>query len=279
MGVAVGDVDGDGRPDLAVTNFDVETNTLYMNLGDLQFADASVSSGFGQPSFNRLGFGLVLADFNLDGALDAYVANGHVRLEPRREQVAYAQPDLFMLGDGAGRFREAPCSLADLPTLVGRGLAWADYDSDGDPDLALSNSGGPLQLLRNDSLARDAKNRPWLGVRLIGRGANTEAVGAVVRVRDRQGRVQTRWIIAGDSYQSSSDKRALFGLAAEPTELEVLWPSGAKTLLRAPPVRQYLTLHEPPPRQPAPSTSSSASSVSPTSDSSFGAPRAPESPP
>lgn len=250
MGVAVGDVDGDGLPDLAVTNFDVETNTLYRNLGDLQFDDASVASGFGQPSFNRLGFGLVLADFDLDGALDAYVANGHVRVKPRREQVTHAQPDLVLLGDGGGRFRSAECALAGLPALVGRGLAWADYDADGDPDLALSNSGGPLQLLRNDTLeANGAKGKnsgkPWLGVRLVGRGANTQAVGAVVRVRDRGGRSQSRWITAGDSYQSSSAKHALFGLAAEPTELEVVWPSGAKTLLRAPPVRQYVTLHEP----------------------------------
>jgi len=240
MGVAVGDVDGDGRPDLAVTNFDVETNTLYRNRGDLQFDDESISSGFGQPSFNLLGFGVALVDLDLDGVLDAYVTNGHVRVKPRREQVRHAQADLVMLGAGSGRFRAVPCAVPAERAYVGRGLAWADYDDDGDPDLAVSNNAGPLQIWRNQ-----AQRHPWLGVRLLGRTPNTEAVGAVVRLRERSGRWQTRWITAGDSYQSSSDRRALFALADEPTQLEVVWPSGRKTRLRAPPVGHYLSLREP----------------------------------
>ncbi|RMH21391.1 MAG: CRTAC1 family protein [Acidobacteria bacterium] len=228
MGLAVGDVDGDGRPDLAVTNYDVETNTLYKNLGGMQFADVSVPSGFGLPSFNLLGFGLALADFDRDGDLDAYVANGHVREHTRRQSVAYAQPDLVLLNDAGPdrRFVPLPCAVPPAPHHVGRGLAWADFDRDGDPDLAISNSGGPLQLLRNDGAGGG-----WLGLGLRPAAA---AVGALVRLRSAAGE-QSRLILAGDAYQSTSAPEALFGFRSPPTTLSVTWPDGRRVLLRHPP--------------------------------------------
>jgi hypothetical protein len=231
MGLAVGDVDGDGDPDLGVTNFDVETNTLYRNLGGLQFEDASLPTGFGLPSFNLLGFGLVLVDFDLDGNLDFYAADGHIFESPRRADTSYAQTDLLLLGDGAGHFLPARCGPAFETAMVGRGLAVADYDNDGDPDLAISNSAGPAQLLANEQAA-GTQARRWVGVRLMGRAPNTAAVGARVRLRTPAGE-QVRWVLAGDSYQSSSERRVQFGLgesvpaAAEaPLEVEVRWPSG-----------------------------------------------------
>jgi enediyne biosynthesis protein E4 len=243
MGIAVGDVDGDGRPELAVTNFDVETNTLYRNLGELGFEDVSAASGFGLPSFNLLGFGIVFADLDGDGHLDVYAANGHIFETPRRENVAYAQRDLLLLGDGRGGFREVRCPELERSPQVGRGLAAADYDHDGDPDLAVQNSDGPALLLRNEGAGRS-----WLGVHLRGRGGNTEGVGARAALATCAG-VQTRWVLAGDSYQSSSDKRLLFALppGAEPLALEVVWPSGRRQRLPAPPLGRYLRLDEPPP--------------------------------
>ncbi len=224
MGIAVGDVDGDGRPELMVTNFDVETNTLYRNLGEGMFEDASLPSGFGLPSFNLLGFGIVVEDFDLDGDLDAYIANGHIFEKPGRDTVSYAQEDLLLLGDPAGRFAPARCGAAFAAAFVGRGLAAADYDNDGDADLAVSNSGGPLQLLRNEA---EGAGR-WLGVHLRGHPPNTEAVGArVTLVTDR--RRQVRWILAGDSYQSSSERRVRFGLRPDESAraLELRWPEGS----------------------------------------------------
>ena len=245
MGVAVGDLDGDGLPELAVTNFDVETNTLYRNLGRLMFDDVSAASGFALPSFNRLGFGIALADFDGDGDLDAFIANGHVFERPRRENTGHAQADLLLLGDGHGGFREQHLAGAK----IGRGVALADYDSDGDPDVAVQNNRGSAELWRNDR----APGR-WIGVELDGRGLNTQAVGARVKlVTARPGagagtlRSQIRWVIAGQSYQSSSDRRLLFAWPADERarELEVRWPSGLLTRLLRPPEDRYLHVAEP----------------------------------
>ncbi|MEE8524047.1 MAG: CRTAC1 family protein [Thermoanaerobaculia bacterium] len=241
MGVAAGDVDGDGRPDLAVSNFDVETNTLYRNLGQMLFEDIAAESGFGPPSFNFLAFGIVLVDLDLDGDLDAYVANGHVRERPRRENVFYAERDLVLLGDGGGGFRELRCDGLERDPGVGRGVAWSDFDHDGDPDLAVQNNDSRFELLRNETA-----DYGWLGVRLRGRGGNTEAVGAEVRLLSGD-HEQTRRVVAGDSYQSSSDKRLLFGLGAvgEADEIEIVWPSGKVRRLVNPPGNAYLTFREP----------------------------------
>lgn len=240
MGVTVGDVDGDLDPDLAVTNYDVQTNTLYRNDGDLRFEDASAASGFGLPSFNLVGFGLVLSDFDLDGHLDAYVANGHTIEQPARESVHYRQPDFLLMGDGRGGFTLDECAVPADET-VSRGIAVADYDNDGDPDVAVQRSGGPLSLYRNEATAGE-----WVGIELHGAAANTKGVGArVVLTTDRGDLV--RWVLAGDSYQSSSDPRVHFGVArgTEIARLVVDWPSGRRQIVTAPDTGRYYHLMEP----------------------------------
>ena len=230
MGVVAADLDGDGDADLAVTNFDVETNTLYRRAAgnELFFEDVSAESGFGLPSFNRLGFGLVAADLDLDGALDLYVANGHIFERPRRDNVSYRQPDQIMLGDGVGGFREAACALTSVRAAVGRGAAAADFDRDGDLDLAVTNSDDAPFLLVNAP-----ERRGSLGVELVGREPNTQAIGARVALI-AGGASQVRWVQAGDSYLSSSDRRLLFAWRREwrePGVLEVTWPGGARRRL------------------------------------------------
>ncbi|MGH9381244.1 MAG: CRTAC1 family protein [Thermoanaerobaculia bacterium] len=238
MGIAVGDVDGDLDPDLAVTNFDVETNTLYRNLGEMLFEDVAAASGFGMPSFNLLAFGIGLLDLDLDGDLDFYIANGHIFERPERENVTHAQRAQVLLGDGRGRFSELRCRFLDERPMVARGLAAADFDNDGDPDLALLENGGPAVLLENGTRSE------WVGVTLRGAPPNTEAVGSrVVLVSDR-GR-QVRWILAGDSYQSSSDRRALFGFGDSLVDaVEIIWPSGRSRRLISPPTGRYLVVRE-----------------------------------
>jgi hypothetical protein len=124
-----------------------------------------------------------------------------------------------LAGDGHGRFTR--CAPPPGPPRVSRGLAACDFDDDGDADLAVTDNDGPAQLLRNDSTTGS-----WLGVRLAGRSPNTEAVGALVTL-EAPGAAQRRWVIAGDSYQSASDRRVLFGWAAAtvPTALTVTWPA------------------------------------------------------
>lgn len=240
MGVALGDVDEDGDADITVANYDVQTNTLYLNQGGLQFEDVSALSGFGVPSFNQVGFGNTFSDFDRDGHLDAFVSNGHTTERPFRENITYAQLDLLLLGNGAGRFTRG-CLVEEQRGDVGRGLAVADFDNDGDPDLAVQRSGGPMALFQNQ-----AKDGSWLGLQLRGRPGNTEAIGAVVRLRTAE-RQQSRWVIAGSSYQSSSDLRVLFGAPRDSAllEVEVLWPSGRRQRLLTPPVDRYLTLADP----------------------------------
>ena len=257
MGLAAGDVDGavsqDRLPELLVTNFDVETNTLYRNLGELAFDDVSAASGFGLPSFRRLGFGIVLEDLDLDGALDVYVANGHVFENPRREGIDHAQADLFLLGDDRGGFTayEPPPEAPSLPAGVGRGVATADLDLDGDPDLAVQQNGGTVELLRNERQGRrdraGAEER-WLTVELHGAEKNSRAVGArltLVTAVDGGERRRTRWVTVGGSYQSSSAPRLFFAWPEGETleELEVLWPSGRRSRLRGVlPARRHLHL-------------------------------------
>lgn len=239
MGVAIGDVDGDLDPDLVVTNFDVETNTFYRNLGELLFEDVSSISGFGLPSFNLLVFGVVLADLDGDGNLDAYTATGHIFDQPKRENVLFAQRDQLLMGDGAGGFIEVRCEALEQRPTVGRGLAGADFDNDGDVDLGTQENGGPFSLLRNE-----ADPQEWLGVILRGAAPNVEGVGAQVTVTSGSKRL-VRWVVAGDSYQSSSDRRVVFGLVdRQAASVEVRWRSGKRQRLDSPQSNRYLVISE-----------------------------------
>ena len=240
MGVDAGDLSGDGRPDLVVTNFDSELNSYYRNLGDLTFEDVSNPSGFGRPSFNRLGFGVTLADFDRDGSLDAHVVNGHIEVNPRRQGVTYAQIDSLLWNDGRGHFVERNCGPAFERALVGRGSAVADFDNDGDLDVAKSNSGGPLQLLRNDAAGSN-----WIGFELRGRRSNRQGIGARLVLETSAG-TQTREARSGNSYLSSGDPRVFFGLgAATAARVRIYWPSGAVQEFPRPEPGRYHLIEEP----------------------------------
>jgi hypothetical protein len=240
MGVMVRDLNGDRLFDLLVTNFDVETNTHYENTGDLSFIDVSSRSGFGPPSFNQLAFGLGVADFNGDGELDVYLGNGHIFEQPRRDNTSYRQADQLLLGDGTGRFRALACPLLGDRLTVSRGVALGDYDNDGDADIGVQENDGPFALVENRMQGGD-----WVGVQLAGRGPNSEGIGAHLELMT-SGRRLVQQVMAGDSYQSSSDRRLLFSLVpGESVEaLEIVWPSGERQRFDRPPVRHYLTIRQ-----------------------------------
>ena len=253
MGLVVADFDVDGDPDLAVTNFDVETNTLYRNAGQasgMLFEDVSATTGFGQPSFNLLGFGIVAEDFDGDGALDVYVANGHIFASPRRDNTEHRQRNLLLRGLAGvdrGRFAEARCAWAGEEPLVSRGAAAADFDNDGDADVAVTANDGPARLWRNDT--RRPVAAMWLGLELRGRSPNTQAVGAVATLSGvGEQPPARRWAVRGDSYQSSSGHRLRWAVPADggPLQLDLRWPSGQRTRILDPSAGAYLVVEERP---------------------------------
>ena len=241
MGVAAEDLDGDGLPDIVVANYEGQTNEHYRNLGGGLFDDVTLASGFGLPDRTLVGFGLDLVDLAMDGRLSALIANGHLFERPRRQGATYAQKMLLMWNDGKGRFTERACGPAFEHPIVGRGSAHADYDNDGDPDVAVSTSGGPLLLLRNDGTHGN-----WLGVQLVGRKSNRQGIGARLVAGTPGGRTLVRFVQAGGSYLSTSDPRVLFGLGTERSvkTLTVYWPSGTVQTLNDVPAGRYIKVEE-----------------------------------
>jgi hypothetical protein len=230
MGIAAGDVDDSGRPSLLVTNYQDEPNYLFLNRGNLVFADATHTSGLGPPSIPFLAFGVVLFDADLDGALDVAIANGHVYRNAEQIRGApFKQTAQFFQGSGTGTFQEITSGVGPYfrRRLAGRGLARADFDRDGRPDLVFSHNGGPLVLLRNTTTS--AGN--GIQLELVGDGlkSNRNAIGAVVEV-EAGGKRQVYWVQGGGSYLSASSRTLLIGLGAtaKAERLRVTWPSGDK---------------------------------------------------
>ena len=240
MGVDAGDYDNDGDEDIFVTNFSDDVNTLYRNQGHGSFADATHTAGLGGAARPLLGWSTALADFNLDGWLDIFVANGHLypQLETHPLGLSYRQRNQ-LYWNRAGVF--APAAIAGLEAeRVSRGAAFGDYDNDGDLDIVVNNLNDRPSLLRNDGGNRNH----WLGLDLVG-AQGRDAMGAVVRlwVGDRELRRRAK---RGYGYLSSSDGRVLFGLGDATTveKIEVRWPSGRIEVVERPQVGRYLLMRE-----------------------------------
>ena len=245
MGVDCGDVDGNGYPELFVTNFSEELNTLYENRGDGLFEDVSQRIGLGS-GFLPLGFGTRMYDMDNDGDLDIHVTNGHVidNIALYQPKLTYEQKDLLYENTG-GKFLDV--SHQSGPALqavrVGRGLAVADFDNDGALDVAISSLGRQAVLLRNEG----GRRGNWLHVQAQGTASNRFGLGATVRVL-AGGRLQVREINTTASYLSSNDPRLHVGLGAATTvtQLEVLWPSGRRQVLNDIRANQILVIKENP---------------------------------
>ncbi|MGE0190813.1 MAG: CRTAC1 family protein [Planctomycetota bacterium] len=232
MGVDAADVRDDGCVAIAVGNFASEPSSLYMNRpGALRFHDASIVEGVGAPSRLALSFGVLFLDVDLDGRLDLFQTNGHLEEEIGTVQPSQSYRQSSQLFWNAGPKAAAAYALVPdekvgdlaLP-VVGRGVAAADIDGDGDLDLVLTQRGDRALLLRNDQRL----GHHWLRVRLVGRGPNTDAIGATVRaVVD--GRTLTRRVMPTRSYLSQCELPVTFGLGLATTvaSLEVIWPDGA----------------------------------------------------
>jgi tetratricopeptide (TPR) repeat protein len=222
MGVAAGDLDGDGRIDLAVTNFYGESTTFFRNLGDGAFTDATAAIGLAVATRRLLGFGIGLLDADNDGRTDLASANGHVN--DLRPNYPYRMPAQLLIAGADGRLIDAS-GRAGAPWQVprmGRGLAVGDLDNDGREDVLILSHNEPLAYLHNR-----IKGGRFLTLRLEGRASNRDGIGAKVAVLAGRRR-RMAWRVGGGSYQSAADPRIHLGLGeADRIEaVEVSWPSG-----------------------------------------------------
>ena len=225
MGVDAADYDRSGRQHLIVGNFSNQMLGLYHNERNV-FVDEAPRSPIGRKSLLSLTFGLFFFDYNLDGLLDVFAANGHIDEEIGRVQpkVQYKQSPLLFANLGKGRF-EAVDPGAELGrAVVARGAAYADFDRDGDLDIAISTNHGPAYLYKNETAGAH-----WVQFRLEGKKSNRSALGAVVTVETASGK-QSQTVRSGSSYCSQSDLALTFGLGRETAvkSVEIVWPSGVK---------------------------------------------------
>ena len=227
MGVDAADYDRSGRSHLLVGNFANEMLNLFHNEGNGLFVDEAPTSQIGRDSLLSLTFGAFFFDYDLDGHPDIFCANGHLdeEIEIVQPAVKFAQPPLLFRNDGLGGFHLSTSEVgADFAApLVGRGAAYADYDSDGDLDILITTNDGPAKLLRNDG--GNANN--FLRVRLRGVRSNRSGLGTELTLRSLSGK-QVKVVRGGSSYCSQSEIVATFGIGSDPQveSLEARWPSG-----------------------------------------------------
>ncbi len=230
MGVTVGDYDADGNMDIFVTTFSNDNYVLFHNDGGGVFTDVSYPSAIGEATIPELGWAAFFFDYDNDGYLDLFCANGHVYPEvdaAGREK--YRQPLLLFRNLANGKFAETgrAAGLRNLPPVSARGGAFADFDNDGHLDFVVSVMDAKPQLLRNRGSGGN-----WLRLQLVGTKSNRMAVGARVKIT-AGGRVQYGSMRAGDSYLSSNDPRLHFGVGlATDAEVEVTWPDGSRQIAK-----------------------------------------------
>ena len=231
MGLALADVDRNGHLDLFVTNYQNEHNALYENLGNNIFMETGTTR-VPEGSLPYVGWGTAFTDFDLDGWPDLIVTNGHTddNLSDLGKEGEYLQPcklwrneegRFTLLNSGAGAyFKELHC---------GRGLVTADLDNDGDPDVVIGHQDNRPALLRNDRISSGPGD--CLQVTLIGSQCNRDAVGAVVEIVSVHP-PQLQAVFGGGSYASASDRRLIFGLHQQASELSLAihWPGGTQSV-------------------------------------------------
>jgi hypothetical protein len=246
MGVDAADLDGDGWQDLFVANVDQEMFSLYRNKGDETFTDTAHANGIAQATRLLSGWGLKFFDYDNDGNLDLFLANGHPddMIEMYSSQVRYREPVLLFHNENR-KLRNVSAEAGPVFTksFSSRGLALGDYNNDGRLDIAIGVNGGAPVLLQNKSGA----GNHWVGVRLQGRTCNRDGVGALM-TWSAGGVKRSRFKRAGGSYLSSHDPREVLGLgpAGKADWIEIKWPapSGKIERIPNPPVDRYVNVIE-----------------------------------
>jgi enediyne biosynthesis protein E4 len=245
MGIDAADVDGDGLLDVYVTHLDFELNRLYHNNGDETFTDVTYKSGIGNKAVLLSGVAAKFIDYDNDGWMDILQLNGAMldNVNLYHGEISYKEPLLMFRNLGQGRFEKTSDSLGPdfLTPVAGRGLATADFDNDGDIDIATNNRGDYPQLLRNDG----GNANHWLEVLLIGTQSNRDGIGASLKLTS-EGFVHVEQAEGGTSYMSASDPRIHFGLGKRTKidSLVITWPSGRVDKLTEVPVDRIIAIKE-----------------------------------
>jgi enediyne biosynthesis protein E4 len=233
MCISFGDYNNNGVLDLFITDFQQNSDHLFRNDGKGSFDEVTDQAGITVPTRGVLGFGGGFFDYDNDGWLDLFVANGHVypEVEQVSPDVKFKQINSLLHNEHNGKFVETTSSAGPgfSTPYVGRGVAFADFDNDGFMDLVVGNNGDPPLLLRNSG----GNGNHFVNVKLVGHKSNRDAMGARIRIV-AGGLAQIREIYGGGSYLSQSDLRANFGLGkvAHVDSIEVRWPSGQKQMFR-----------------------------------------------
>ena len=245
MGIDAADVDGDGWMDVYITHLDFELNRLYRNSQDGTFTDETFRSRIGNKAVLLSGVAMKFLDYDNDGWNDILQLNGAMldNVSLYHGEVSYKEPLLMYRNLGKGEFDKVSDSLGSdfVRPIVGRGLATADYDNDGDIDIVTNNRGDFPSLLRNDG----GNANHWLTVQLIGTKSNRDGIGASLKLKS-DGSVQVEQAKGGMSYMSASDPRIHFGLGkrAKIESLEITWPSGQVDRLTKVPLDQIIAVKE-----------------------------------
>src|SRR5262245_24104837 len=245
MGADFGDFNNDGWLDLYYTNSSYQTNQLAINNQQSAFALRSYPLGHGDTTWLYVGWGTFWADLDNDGWEDIFVANGHLYADADRFDMGlkYKQRKLLFMNLAGKTFKESAATWGASLNQPdnSRGLAYGDYDNDGDLDVLINNQEAAPVLLRNDGGNRNG----WLAVQLVGRKSNRSAVGARDVLRST-GKEQVRETKAGSNYASQNDSRLHFGLgeAKQVDELEIRWPSGKIDKFSKLPANQILVIDE-----------------------------------
>ena len=247
MGVDVGDFDGNGTDDIFITHLMDETNTLYVNLGEGLFEDRTREAGLAMPGRRFTGFGTFFFDYDNDGSLDLFVANGAVQLLPelvrQKNLFPLGQPNQLFRNTGKGSFVEIINEPGPEFSLleVSRGAAFGDVDNDGDTDFLVANNNGPARLFLNQVGNRNH----WLGLRLVGKSGR-DMLGAQVQIVLDDNKILHRRVRTDGSFLSGNDPRVLVGLgvATRVKAVRVRWPDATTEEWKDVPVDRYTTLKQ-----------------------------------
>ena len=248
MGVDAADYDGSGKQSVVIGNFTNESIALYHNDGSGLFTDEAPASGIGKMSAQSLTFAVFFFDYDLDGMVDIFAANGHVSddISVVQPTVKYAQPPHLFRNRGRKKFEEVTAKLGRAlgRASVGRGAAYGDIDNDGDLDLLITTNNGPARLLRNDN----ANQNDLLRVKTIGAKSNRNGIGAKVVAKTSKGKTVYGMVRTGSSYCSQSEMPLTFGLG-KPEEgvtlnLEITWPGNQKETIANIKPNQFVIVQE-----------------------------------